>query len=278
MPASWHAFDHMSWDGYKYPHLTAHGKQPFWVLGKGLFFKASDLIELGGFHPWITIEDPEVGLRFWKNGKKLGVIASPLIEEVPETFWGGVTQRKRWVCGFFQSLTEPLDRLGYTPKERLQAWLIFLSVPFAVGHSIGIPFGIWGLWTFLARTSILPHWTVWLALVKRVRVCRLALVSVRAHVAANRARARSATRPALVHAARQPGVHHDLVDPVDHAVVHRLRMYLRDEGLVWERTQKIDANNALVRGQLERAVTTPVASGDLSPAITSGSEPRGHEQ
>jgi hypothetical protein len=56
-----------------------------------------------------------------------------------------------------------------------------------------------------------------------------------------------------------------------------LRMYLRDEGLVWERTQKIDANNALVRGQLERAVATSVAGGDLSPAITSGSESKGHE-
>jgi hypothetical protein len=31
-----------------------------------------------------------------------------------------------------------------------------------------------------------------------------------------------------------------------------LRMYLRGEGLVWERTEKIDANNALVRGYLKR--------------------------
>ena len=55
--ATFHAYDHMSWDGHKYPHLTGNGRQPFWVLGKGLFFKAKDLVALGGFHPWITIED-----------------------------------------------------------------------------------------------------------------------------------------------------------------------------------------------------------------------------
>jgi zona occludens toxin (predicted ATPase) len=28
------------------------------------------------------------------------------------------------------------------------------------------------------------------------------------------------------------------------------KMYLRDEGLVWERTEKSDANNELVRGEV----------------------------
>ena len=63
LPASWHAFDHMAWDGMKYPHLSANGRHPFWVLGKGLFYKASDLLNLGGFHPWVAIEDPEVGMH-----------------------------------------------------------------------------------------------------------------------------------------------------------------------------------------------------------------------
>ncbi len=260
MAASWHAFDHMSWDGYKYPHLTAHGNQPFWVLGKGLFFKASDLVALGGFHPWITIEDPEVGLRFWKNGKKLGVIASPLIEEVPDTFWGGVTQRKRWVCGFFQSLTEPLDRLGYTPRERLQAWLIFGPCLSLWVNSIGIPFGIWGLWTFFTRTSILPHWTVWLALLNVTAfVVSLSALYVRTW-----------QRTALVLDRRRDRLWYMLrVNPVSIMIwwilwilplAIGLRMFLRDDGLVWERTKKIDANNALVRGQLERVTPSPSES------------------
>ena len=104
MAASFHAMDHMAWDGQTYPHLSANGRQPYWVLGKGLFFKASDLVALGGFHPWLTIEDPEVGMRFWTNGKRLGIIENPLIEEVPTTFAHGITQRKRWVAGL---LPEP---------------------------------------------------------------------------------------------------------------------------------------------------------------------------
>ncbi len=88
----------MAWDGMKYPHLSANGRQPYWVLGKGMFFRASDLLALGGFHPWLTIEDPEVGMRFWANGKRLGIIEGSLIEEVPSTLMGGITQRKRWVA------------------------------------------------------------------------------------------------------------------------------------------------------------------------------------
>jgi cellulose synthase/poly-beta-1,6-N-acetylglucosamine synthase-like glycosyltransferase len=33
MAASWHAFDHMAWDGGKYAHLSSDGRQPYWVLG-----------------------------------------------------------------------------------------------------------------------------------------------------------------------------------------------------------------------------------------------------
>ena len=35
MPASFHAFDHMAWDGHKYKHLTADGSQPYWGPGQG---------------------------------------------------------------------------------------------------------------------------------------------------------------------------------------------------------------------------------------------------
>jgi hypothetical protein len=97
--ASFHAMDHIAWDGWLYPHMSAHGKHPFYVLGKGLFYKVDDLIELGGFNPWLTIEDPEVGMRLWVNGRRLGISNSPLIEEVPRTFKGGIRQRKRWVPG-----------------------------------------------------------------------------------------------------------------------------------------------------------------------------------
>ena len=40
-------------------HLTDNGHQPFWVIGKGLFYMAPDLVAVGGFNPWVAIEDTE---------------------------------------------------------------------------------------------------------------------------------------------------------------------------------------------------------------------------
>jgi len=60
--SSFFAMDHIQWDSTIYKHMTANGKHPFYVLGKGVFFRFSDLLEVGGFHPWLTIEDPEIGM------------------------------------------------------------------------------------------------------------------------------------------------------------------------------------------------------------------------
>lgn len=269
LPASWHALDHMAWDGDKYPHLSSNGRQPYWVLGKGLFFKASDLLALGGFHPWITIEDPEVGMRFWANGKRLGVIANPLIEEVPETLWEGVTQRKRWVCGFFQSLGTPLSHLGLSPWQKIQAWLIFAPCLSLSINLIGIPTGLWAMWTYAAGTSIIPPWIAWVAVLNLA-----AFITSLGFLYRNIWR-----RTALVLDTFGQRVWYMLrVNPISAMIwwvfwivplAIGLRMYLLDEGLIWERTRKIDANNQLVRARLdvgapleaEGAAVTQLSSG-----------------
>ena len=128
-----------------YAHMTAHGKHPFYVLGKGLFFRSSDLHNFGGFHPWLTIENPEVGMRLWTNGRRLGVVRQPLVEEVPASFRLGVTQRKRWVCGFFQSLGNPLKHMGMTRSQRFRARLNLLPCLSLLINPIGITVGIWVL-------------------------------------------------------------------------------------------------------------------------------------
>lgn len=246
LAASWHALDHMIWDGGKYPHLSADGKQPYWVLGKGLFFRASDLLRLGGFHPWIAIEDPEVGMRFWKAGLRLGVIRQPLIEEVPETFGHGITQRKRWVCGFFQSLTAPLTALNYTPAEKAKAWLNFLPCLSLSINLVGAPTGAWALWKLLTHAQALPFWTWGLA---AVNLLLLAASFANIYV-------RTWKRTALVLETRRERMAYMLrVNPVFVMVwwcvwiiplAMGLWMFLRDQGLVWERTEKTNANEALI--------------------------------
>lgn len=251
MATSWHAFDHMAWDGFMYPHLSAHGRQPYWVLGKGLFYRVSDLIELGGFHPWITIEDPEIGLRYWANGKRLGIIAGSLIEEVPKTWLGGVTQRKRWVCGFFQSLGRPLRHLDLTPWQRFKCWLIFFPCLSLWVNLIGAPAGMWALWMYLGHYHVVPRWTLGFAVLNAgLFVWWMVLLY-----------ANTWKRTGLVQTRWRDRAWYMLrVNPLSALLWWFLWivplaigfwMYVRDEGLAWQRTEKIDANKVLIRAKIK---------------------------
>lgn len=247
MASSWHAFDHMCWDGSKYAHLSAGDRQPFWVLGKGLFFRAKDLLDLGGFHPWLAIEDPEVGMRFWKHGRRLGIISGSLIEEVPETLRAGVTQRKRWVTGFLQSLGEPLKEMGFTPWERFKAWMIFFPCMTLWFNAIGVPLGLWALVSWMTGTSSLPEWTLVLA---ALNVGAFAVSLTIQYVSTWK-------RTKLVLRTRRQRIRYMIrINPISAIIWWVLwliplflgfRMYLQDEGLIWQRTEKIDANQKLIR-------------------------------
>ena len=246
--ASWHAMDHMSWDGLKYPRMTSPGRQPYWMLGKGLFYKASDLLELGSFNPWVTIEDPEVGLRLWANGKRLGLIAAPLIEEVPTTIRAGVTQRKRWVCGFLQASAAPLVLMGLTAGERARARMNLWPFLFLAVNPVGIPIGIWAFVVFVDGTSPLPLWVGILcivniaALVTSLTITYVSTGKRTGYVLdrrADRIRYMLRVNPLLL-------IVYWLIWIVPIAI--GIQMFVRDRGLVWERTEKIDANHRLVRG------------------------------
>lgn len=245
--ASLHAYDHMAWDGRKYPHLSANGKHPYWVLGKALYFKGSDLLALGGFHPWITIEDPEVGMRFWANGRKIGIIENPVIEEVPSTFMRGIIQRKRWVCGFFQSLGEPLTILGMSRYHKFLAWLNFLPCLLQPVNVIGLPLGVWALWVWYYETSPIPLWAMGLSLANVIFQVVTLISFYR----------KTWKRSALVLPNRAARLWYLFrINPLvlffwwlfwTIPLVIGYRMYCGEGGLEWIRTQKTDANADLIR-------------------------------
>ncbi|HVX45500.1 MAG TPA: glycosyltransferase family 2 protein [Mycobacteriales bacterium] len=245
--SSWHSMDHMCWDGSLYPHLSDHGRQPYWVLGKGLFFKVTDLFTLGGFNPWLTIEDPEVGMRLWANGRKIGMIHDPLIEEVPETIRGGITQRKRWVCGFFQSLHAPLRLMGMSFRQRVRARLNFVPCLSLLANPIGLATGGWAIYQITQGDS--PVTTPLVVLCVANVVAALVVLSIMLAVAWKRTRlVLSRRRQRLAFLFR--------VNPVFLLIYWTIwtvpiligfQMFLRDRGQVWERTEKIDANHELVR-------------------------------
>jgi cellulose synthase/poly-beta-1,6-N-acetylglucosamine synthase-like glycosyltransferase len=272
--ASFHAMDHLAWDACLYAHLS-DPTQPFWVLGKGLFFRVRDLVDYGGFHPWLTIEDPEVGMRLWTNGCRLGVSRVPLIEEVPNSYKAGVTQRKRWVCGFFQSLASPLALMGMTWSQRLRARLIVVPCVSLSLNAIGLPVGLVVLVGVVMGWIHLAWWmdglsitTMSFAFSVMVRGMVSAWVHARPVLPSRRGRLLFLLR----------------VNPVfllaywfawTLPLAKGLEMFLHGGGLVWERTPKNNANNDLVR---ERAPVTGLApeelAADVHPAHLSGQTPR----
>jgi glycosyltransferase XagB len=245
--SSFHSFDHMCWDVSMYAHMTAHGKHPFYVLGKGLFFRSSDLHAFGGFHPWLTIEDPEVGMRLWTNGRRLGVVAQPLIEEVPRTFRLGVIQRKRWVCGFFQSLADPLKQMGMTRPQRFRARLNLVPCLSLLVNPIGIAVGIWVLGLAITGDRLVSRPLALLSAINILGV--LVILTFNWFNAWKVSRLVLDSRPARLRLALRLNPLFVLAYWIfwSVSIFIGLQMFIRDKGLVWERTEKVDANHDLVR-------------------------------
>lgn len=245
MVASVCALDHMIWDGFIYPH-TSDG-HPYYCLGKGLFVRASDVKVLGSWNPYITIEDPEAGLRFWKNGRKLGIIASPLVEEVPRSFSGWLHQRNRWMCGFFQTLSQPLASMHFTAKEKLLARMNFiptLSSPLTV---ISLPIQLWVHYNLLRAGKMLAWW---LHALSFIDLCLLVvLIGILYSVIWKRtAYVLNCWSDRLRYLLR--------VNPVvmwiswmawSIPLFIGFLMFLTDKGKAWKRTDKVDANHDLIR-------------------------------
>lgn len=250
MAAGFHALDHLIWDGYKYPHLSAHGKHPYWVLGKALFYKASDLLALGSFHPWMAIEDPEVGLRLWMNGKKLGIIEKPVIEEVPRTFKDGITQRKRWVCGFLQTLSEPMQRLHMTKYQKFLAWLNFIPCLSLWINIFAWPSSIWAFIGYLNGYQCFPLWVIGVSLFNilfttMMTSCVFFIIWSKTFLILTTFRER------LWYILR--------VNPLTAIfwwvlwlvpIFLGLHMFLKDGGLVWVRTEKTNPNALLLQSKV----------------------------
>lgn len=250
MAAGFHALDHLIWDGYKYPHLSAHGKHPYWVLGKAQFYKASDLIALGGFHPWMAIEDPEVGLRLWVNGKKLGIIEKPVIEEVPRTFKEGITQRKRWVCGFFQTLSEPMRQLNMTPYQKLLAWCNFIPCLSMWVNIFAWPSSLWAFMGYWHGYHCLPLWLIALSLFNIASASAM-LISIFFIIWSRTFLVLKTLRARFWYMLR--------INPLTTIfwwmlwlipLCLGLNMFLKDSGLVWIRTTKVNANVTLMQSKI----------------------------
>ncbi|MGA2159341.1 MAG: glycosyltransferase family 2 protein [Dehalococcoidia bacterium] len=247
---SLHSFDHMTWDGMLYPHMSANGKHPYYLLGKGLFYKARDLWDLGGFHPWITIEDPEVGIRLWANGKRLGIIEEPLIEEVPQNFiTGGITQRNRWMCGFFQTMSSPLKDIGLKFGQRQLARLNMVPVMSLLINIIGIPTGIYAAYLFIQNSGILPFWVVFLSIINIIFYISL-MIAIYSSIWKRTKLVLNKTGDRISYMVRINFIvlfFYWFLWAIP--IIGGFIMFVTDKGKEWARTEKVDADRDIAEGQ-----------------------------
>ena len=81
----------------------AHSGFPIPLGGTSNHFRKDVLEEAGGWDAWNVTEDADLGLRFARMGKRVGIIAPPTLEEAPEKLNIWIAQRSRWIKGFIQS-------------------------------------------------------------------------------------------------------------------------------------------------------------------------------
>jgi glycosyltransferase XagB len=157
------------------------------------------------------------------------------------------------VCGFLQSLGAPLTHMGMSPSQRARARLNLVPCLSLLMNPVGLAVGIWILVLTLAGDHPVDPPLVVLSSVNIVAAAWVmghnwhrAWILSRLVLADRRAR--------LLYVVR--------VNPLfvlgywlfwTISLVIGIQMFIRDKGLVWERTEKVDANHDLVR-ELEASV------------------------
>lgn len=130
------------------PALARLG-MPIPLGGTSNHFRRRALLAAGGWDAWNVTEDADLGLRFARQGKKVGVIAPPTVEMPPQRLGVWIGQRSRWLKGF------------------VQTWLVLMREPVSAAREMGVlRFLSMQLTLGAAILSALLHlpWLVWCAI------------------------------------------------------------------------------------------------------------------
>lgn len=106
------------WFDYLLPGLDRL-KLPIPLGGTSNHFDMEKLRELGGWDPFNTTEDADLGIRAYSAGYKVGLINSTTYEEANARFLNWIRQRTRWIKGY------------------LQTWLVYSRQPISLMRRVG---------------------------------------------------------------------------------------------------------------------------------------------
>jgi hypothetical protein len=159
------------------------------------------------------------------------------------------------MAGFFQSLGAPLRLMGMTRRQRIRARLNLVPCGSLFLNPIGLALGIWTLVAAISSAHrVVP---LWIELLCFVTLAGTVTVMVIGQRAAFRQTAFIFTsfRTRLLFMLR--------VNPAflllywlwwAIPIAIGFRMFVKDEGLTWERTEKVDANHDLARDDVIASV------------------------
>ncbi|HPF17040.1 MAG TPA: glycosyltransferase [Thermotogota bacterium] len=90
------------WFDYMLPGLFMMDL-PIPLGGTSNHFKVDKLREIGGWDPFNTTEDADLGIRASAESYRVGIIRSTTYEEANPQVWNWIRQRSRWVKGYMQT-------------------------------------------------------------------------------------------------------------------------------------------------------------------------------
>lgn len=121
------------WFDYMLPGLYMLGL-PIPLGGTSNHFKVKELRELGGWDPFNTTEDADLGIRASAEKYRVGIIRSTTYEEANPKVGNWIRQRSRWIKGYMQTALvynrhplKMLKTLGW--KEWLSFQLFVTGTP-----------------------------------------------------------------------------------------------------------------------------------------------------
>lgn len=126
---------------------------PIALGGTSNHFRRSELVASGAWDAWNVTEDADLGLRFARQGRKVGVIAPSTVEAPPQALSVWIGQRSRWLKGFVQTwlvlMRHPADAISQ------MGLLSFLSVQLTLGATIlsALVHLPWVLWCLVCLIS-----------------------------------------------------------------------------------------------------------------------------
>ncbi|KQR77850.1 glycosyl transferase [Rhizobium sp. Leaf341] len=137
------------------PFLASRGL-PLPLGGTSNHFRIEALKDVGGWDPFNTTEDADVGMRLFRLGYLSQMIARPTFEDAPTDIGVWFAQRTRWYKGWMQTwlvlMRNPsllVRQMGWTAFATLQI-LVAGMILSALGHPLVIAFLVYLGWSLTA--------------------------------------------------------------------------------------------------------------------------------